>query len=317
MRKNYEWLNSYKPVITHTKPEMEMYDVMNGDARQEIKCLDHGFVALVDAMPRFVPMGRTADFAAVQAARTSYGQGTKQVSEDTGLTRYLVSHHHNTPIEMIEFKFHLSMPIFCCRQWVRHRTASLNEYSGRYSVMPDKFYRPDQIRGQNTINKQASEGLVDNLTASEFLLYLHDAEDLYQQYESLLKHGVSRELARIGLPVSLYTEFYWKIDLHNLLHFLQLRMESPHAQEEIRIYAGAILRLIEPIVPVIIKAFFDYRLNSISLSDPELAIIKELCTISLSNELISEQYKDSISKREMIEFLAKLDDLSTRSKLEN
>jgi len=315
MRKNYEWLNGYNPEVTHTKPEAVMYDVMYGDARQEIKCLDHGFVALIDVMPRLVPVGRTADSAAVQAARVSYGNGTKQVSDDTGLSRYLLSNDHNTPIEMIEFKFHLAMPLFICQQWLRHRTASVNQQSGRYSVMIDKFYRPEVVRGQSSTNKQGSSGIVGEEETRFYLDYLNRAEDLYYRYEQSIEDGVARELARIGLPASIYTELYWKLDLHNLLHFLRLRMDT-HAQEEIRVYAGAILRLIEPIVPVLIKAFFDYRLNSISFSDPELAIIKEICTISLSNELISEQYKDSISKREMIGFLTKLDDLSTRSKLE-
>ncbi|MFT3685354.1 MAG: FAD-dependent thymidylate synthase [Phycisphaerales bacterium] len=179
-------------------------DVMHGDARREIKVLDHGFVALVDAMPRLVPTGQTADQAIVQAARVSYGQGTKKVSEDRGLIRYLLRHRHTTPFEMVEFKFHISMPIFIVRQWIRHRTANVNEYSGRYSVMPDKFYRPtlDQIRKQSAANRQGGEqrfdvsgaNTDDAATAEAFDQFLADSEKLYERYIGLTEKGVSREL---------------------------------------------------------------------------------------------------------------------------
>src|SRR5262245_13320330 len=182
----------------------EVVDVMGGSARWEIKVHDHGLVALIDCMPRLVPAGKTADFAIVQAARVSYGQGTKAVQEDRGLIRYLARHRHTTPFEMIEFKFHHVMPIFIARQWIRHRTANVNEYSARYSIVPDRFYRPtvDNVRKQSTTNRQGGTEPIDEVTAQQFLSYLDDSERHYAEYERLLEHGVARELARIGLPLS-------------------------------------------------------------------------------------------------------------------
>ena len=251
--------------------EAEVADVMGGAARWEIKVHDHGLVALVDVMPRFAPAGKTADFAIVQAARVSYGQGTKQVNEDRGLIRYLARHRHTTPFEMVEFKFHHRMPIFVARQWIRHRTANVNEYSARYSVVPDKFYHPplENVRRQSVTNRQGGEEPMDEVTAVEFLKYLDKAESLYADYQRLIDKGVSRELARIGLPVSVYTEWYWKIDLHNLFHFLSLRMDS-HAQKEIRDYANAMFALIQPIVPIAAEAFLDYNFESLHLSRLEI-----------------------------------------------
>jgi len=267
--------------VPHESPHV---DVMGGSLRHEIKCLDHGFIALVDAMPRLVPQGQTADAAIVQAARVSYGQGTKKISEDRGLIRYLLRHRHTTPFEMVEFKFHVAMPIFIARQWIRHRTANVNEYSGRYSLMPDRFYRPsvDQVRKQSKSNRQGGEELFTNqpdspqeaLTAQEFLDYLAQSEKLYEQYTKLNEKGVSRELARIGLPVSLYTEWYWKCDLHNILRFLSLRMDS-HAQMEIRVFAQAMHDLIEPIVPITCEAFGDYEIDSVHLTKLELAALRD------------------------------------------
>src|SRR6478736_9560992 len=172
--------------------EGEVYDVMGGSARWEVKVHDHGLVALVDAMPRFAPVGKTADFAIVQAARVSYGAGTKQVNEDKGLIRYLLRHRHTTPLEMVEFKFHHVMPIFIARQWIRHRTANVNEYSARYSVLPDKFYRPsvENVRKQSMTNRQGGEEPIDAGTAQEFLDYLDRCEKQYEQYEQLLQKGV-------------------------------------------------------------------------------------------------------------------------------
>src|SRR5438067_1147837 len=154
--------------------EAETRDVMDGAARWEIKVDEHGLVALVDVMPRLAPIGKTADFAIVQAARVSYGEGTKQVNEDRGLIRYLARHRHTTPFEMVEFKFHHVMPIFVARQWIRHRTANVNEYSARYSVVQDRFYRPsiDNIRKQSATNRQGGEEPIDQATAQEFLAYL-------------------------------------------------------------------------------------------------------------------------------------------------
>ena len=252
-----------------------MVDVMGGSSRWDIKVHDHGFVSLVDCMPRMVPEGKTGDFAIVQAARVSYGQGTKQVSEDRGLVRYLMRHRHSTPFEMVEFKFHIAMPIFIARQWIRHRTANVNEYSARYSIMPDRFYRPDieNVRKQSKSNRQGGEGPIDAGTAEEFLKLLEGAEANYAKYLDLTERGVARELARAVLPVSVYTEWYWKCDLHNIFHFLSLRMD-PHAQIEIQDYAKAMYELIKPIVPVACEAFEDYRLNAMHLTGLEIDAIR-------------------------------------------
>src|ERR1043165_5773151 len=251
--------------IAFTKKAFEspVYDVMDGAARWEIKVHDHGLVALVDVMPRFAPVGKTADFAIVQAARVSYGEGTKHVNEDRGLIRYLARHRHTTPFEMVEFKFHHVMPIFVARQWIRHRTANVNEYSARYSVVRDRFYHPspENVRKQSASNRQGGTEIADEMTAREFLNWLDDVEKNYEKYEKLIDKGVTRELARIALPVSVYTEWYWKIDLHNLFHFLSLRMD-PHAQQEIQDYAWAMFALIQPIVPIAAEAFLDYNFGA-------------------------------------------------------
>jgi thymidylate synthase (FAD) len=262
--------------IERKKPEAPVYDVMGGDSRWEVKIHDHGLVALLDVMPRFAPVGKTSDFAIVQAARVSYGEGTKQVNEDRGLIRYLARHRHTTPFEMVEFKFHHVMPIFVARQWIRHRTANVNEYSARYSVVKDRFYRPslEGIRQQSKTNRQGGEGPADVSTAEDFLRYLEETEGAqYAGYEKALEGGIARELARIGLPLSVYTEWYWKIDLHNLFHFLSLRMD-PHAQQEIRDYANAMFALIQPIVPIAAEAFLDYRLNAVNLSGLEIEALR-------------------------------------------
>ena len=281
--------------IARTPAETPLVDVLGGSSRHEVRIHEHGFIALIDAMPRLVPQGQTADYAIVQAARVSYGQGTKKVNEDQGLIRYLMRHRHTTPFEMLEFKFHVSMPIFVARQWVRHRTANVNEYSGRYSIMPDTFYRPtvEEVRRQSKGNRQggeetfvqkATEGRGDGATkgadeeglrtASEFVEYLTQAESLYQRYAKLTEAGVSRELARIGLPVSVYTQWYWKCDLHNILRFLSLRMDA-HAQAEIRAYADAMGALLEPIVPVAMEAWRDYELEAVRLTRLEIEALRE------------------------------------------
>lgn len=274
--------------------ETPVEDVLGGAARREIRVHDHGLVALVDVMPRLVPRGKTADFAIVQAARVSYGEGTKQIHEDRGLIRYLARHRHTTPFEMVEFKFHHVMPIFVARQWIRHRTANVNEYSARYSVVPDRFYRPtaDYIRRQSQTNRQGGDEPVDAATASEFLAYLDKSESLYADYQKLLDKGVARELVRIALPASAYTEWYWKIDLHNLLHFLSLRMD-PHAQREIRDYATAMFELVRPVVPIAAEAFLDYNLGSLRLSKLECEAIR-------SGEPLRSE-----NKRELAEWEAK------------
>src|SRR5579862_2683234 len=178
--------------------EAEVYDIMGGSARWAAKVHDHGLVALLDVMPRLAPVGKTADFAIVQAARVSYGAGTKQVNEDRGLIRYLARHRHTTPFEMVEFKFHHVMPIFVARQWIRHRTANVNEYSARYSVVRDRYYQPsvDNVRKQSATNRQGGEEPIDPLTAEEFLQHLTRVESAYEDYQKLMDKGVARELAR-------------------------------------------------------------------------------------------------------------------------
>lgn len=286
-----------------------MVDVMGGASRWTIPLHEHGFVALVDAMPRLVPEGQSADQAVVQAARVSYGAGTKKVNEDRGLIRYLLRHEHTTPFEMVEFKFHVSMPIFVARQWIRHRTANVNEYSGRYSVMPDRFYRVgvDGVRKQSTSNRQGGEDVLNTgdpeelKTAQEFVEYLDHVEGLYKKYEHLIEQGVSRELARVGLPTSQFTQWYWKCDLHNILRFLKLRLD-PHAQQEIRDYAQAMHDLIVPIVPVTMEAWRDYHMQSMRLTRLEIDAIAGMASGG-TGELASD------NKREAAEWQAKREQL--------
>jgi thymidylate synthase (FAD) len=273
-------------IAIEKKPfEGEMYDVMGGSGRWDVKVHDHGLVSLVDVMPRMAPAGKTADFAIVQAARVSYGAGTKQVNEDRGLIRYLARHRHSTPFEMVEFKFHHVMPIFVARQWIRHRTANVNEYSARYSIVKDRFYHPtpDNVRKQSASNRQGGEEPADPATAQEFLAYLDRVEKDYEQYQAFIDKGVAREIARIALPASVYTEWYWKIDLHNLFHFLSLRMD-PHAQQEIRDYANAMYALIQPIVPIAAEAFVDYRLDSMHLTRLEIEAIRSGQPLATENK---------------------------------
>ncbi len=277
--------------------ESPTFDVMDGASRLEIKIHEHGLVALVDVMPRLVPVGQTADAAIVQSARVSYGQGTKKVSEDRGLIRYLLRHRHTTPFEMIEFKFHVVMPIFIARQWIRHRTANVNEYSARYSVVPDRFYKPslDNVRAQSKSNRQGGEQPVDVGTAQEFLGWLDELEQHYERYEKLLEKGVTRELARIGLPVNVYTEWYWKCDLHNTLHFLSLRMDA-HAQQEIRDFANAMYALIQPIVPITAEAFLDYRLEAMQLTRLEIEAIRTGQPLATDNKREQAEWEEKKAK---------------------
>ncbi len=305
--------------IERTPFESPTFDVMGGASRHQIRIHEHGFVALVDAMPRLVPVGQTADSAVVQAARVSYGQGTKKVNEDRGLIRYLLRHRHTTPFEMLEFKFHVAMPIFVARQWIRHRTANVNEYSARYSIVKDRFYKPglDEVRKQSVSNRQGGEERFkvqgrgaggegrgeeeaatfdEHRTAEEFLRYLDDAEKMYARYEALTEKGVSREMARIALPVSVYTEWYWKCDLHNILRFLSLRMDA-HAQEEIRVYADAMYALLEPIVPLTMEAFRDYELESVRLTRLEIEALRSgSATIQSENKREQAEWEEKRKK---------------------
>lgn len=270
---------------------------------KEIKVLDEGFVRLVDYMPSD---DDTADGAIVQAARVSYGSGTKTVRKDRGLIRYLIRNSHTTPLEMVEFKFHMKMPIFVARQFVRHRTASINEYSGRYSIMSGDMYIPekDRLTKQSKTNNQgSSDENVDFPTDVQSLI--KNANNLTRAtYNDLLENELTRELARGVLPVNQYTEWYWKIDLHNLFHFLNLRMDS-HSQYEARVYANAIAELVKPIVPLAWEAFEDYVLNANKISSEEIEILKELK--KNNEELFDNLVENSnLSKREKREFKDKL-----------
>ncbi len=236
-------------------------DALDLVPQKQIDCLDKGFVKLIDVMPRIIPDGGTCDYAIAQMARVSYGAGTKTVNEDKGLIRYLMRHSHTSPFEGIELKLHVKLPIFVARQMIRHRTCSLNEISGRYSIMKDEFYipSPDNIRKQSTTNKQGGDEPIDLELAKEYSEQIElMCDDSYKKYIEMLDAGVSREQARMLLPLNLYTEWYWKQDLHNLLHFLALRADS-HAQQEIRVYAEAIIQLITPLVPWTIEAWNDYH----------------------------------------------------------
>jgi thymidylate synthase (FAD) len=231
------------------------------------KVLDHGFVRLVDSMPR-----EDLDSSIVQSARVSYGDGTKTTRGDRGLIRYLLRHWHTTPFEMVDFKFHIKMPIYIARQHMRHRTASINELSARYSVVPREYYEPETIRGQSQVNHQGSEGVVevDKYITDKVSDHL---SNVFTTYEEMLEQGCCREQSRGILPQSTYTEFYWKINLHNLMHYLQLRMDS-HAQQEIREYANAMYKLIQPLVPLTMEAFMDFRVNGMYLTALEIEAIK-------------------------------------------
>ncbi len=261
---------------------------------KQINCLDKGFVRLVDVMGN--------DAAIVQAARVSYGEGTKTINEDRGLIRYLLRHKHTSPLEMVEFKFHIKIPIVLARQHIRHRTANVNEMSARYSVMKDEFYLPFAIRGQSDKNKQCSEGIVEHTHFSAALA--ETCYEAYNAYESAIEEGVSREMARMILPVNLYTEMYWKIDLHNLLHYIRLRNHS-HAQLEIRQYAKAMLELITPYVPLTVEAFNDYVVNARTFSAQEMDILWNIITYDTHIEAMIEAASAKLSKTEAREFMEK------------
>lgn len=268
----------------------------------EFPLLDQGFIRVIDYM------GDQA--AIVQMARVSYGEGTKAVSEDIGLIRYLMRHRHTSPFEGCEIKFHVKLPVFVARQWIRHRMASVNEYSARYSILKDEFYRipPEEVKAQSTTNKQGSEGVVDGGVAAAFTASLNEAaEDAFSDYLYMIEKGVSREQARIGLPLSMYTEWYWKIDLHNLMHFLALRMDH-HAQREIRVYADAMFQILKTWMPDVAMAFEDYRLNAVSLSGPVISAIRELLPVHANDAMFKEDLKLSllragITKREIGEVI--------------
>ena len=236
---------------------------------EAIKCLDKGFVRLVDSMG--------GDDAIVQAARVSYGQGTSKVSQDRGLIRYLMRHRHTTPFEMVEFKFHCKMPIFVARQWVRHRTANINEYSLRYSEARDEFYFPDpeHIQFQSALNKQGRSGEVPLELKQKVLDYFKKiSKRSFTMYQELNEAGIARELARSLLPVNIYTEWYWKNDLHNLLHFIGLRSDS-HAQYEIRVYSDAMTEFVKAVAPFAWEAYQDYVVHGMQFSRIEQTLVEK------------------------------------------
>jgi thymidylate synthase (FAD) len=274
---------------------------------EPLPVLDRGFIRVVDYMGD--------DAAVVQAARVSYGRGTRKVSEDQGLINYLMRHRHTTPFEMCEIKYHIKLPIFVARQWIRHRTANVNEYSARYSILDNEFYVPavEHLAAQATMNRQGREQVLDGAAAQRVLDLLRgDAERAYAGYAELLNEdaagapidparpALARELARINLSLGFYTQWYWKIDLHNLMHFLSLRAD-PHAQYEIRAYAEAMLGTLARWVPMTHAAFLEYRMNAVLVSATGLTVIRRL----LSGEHV-DRLSSGLSAREWRELMALL-----------
>lgn len=275
---------------------------------EQIPVLDHGFIRVVDYMGD--------DSAIVQAARVSYGKGTKQVSKDAGLIRYLMRHWHTTPFEMCELKLHVKLPMFVARQWIRHRTANVNEYSARYSVLDREFYIPNeaQLATQSTVNNQGRGETLTGEEAEQALKWLReDADRCYDHYQAMLnedqagntldedKKGLARELARMNLPVNAYTQWYWKIDLHNLFHFLHLRAD-PHAQYEIRVYADAIFEVVKKWLPIAAQAFEDYRMGAAHLSAQGVNVVSRM----LKGEEVTQE-NSGLSPREWRELMATLE----------
>lgn len=257
--------------------------------------LDHGFVRVIDYMGD--------DAAIVQAARVSYGAGTKHVQNDEGLIRYLMRHWHSTPFEMCEVKLHVKLPVFVARQWIRHRTANVNEYSARYSILDREFYipAPQNLAAQSTVNNQGRGEVLQGEEAARVLEMLKaDANRAYDHYEAMLsqdgQQGLARELARMNLPANIYTQWYWKVDLHNLFHFLRLRAD-PHAQFEIRVYAEAIAAAVKDWVPLAWAAFEDYRMGGVTLSAKAIDVLKR----RLKGETVTQE-TSGMSKGEWREF---------------
>ncbi|MEO0390930.1 MAG: FAD-dependent thymidylate synthase [Pseudomonadota bacterium] len=257
--------------------------------------LDHGFVRVIDYMGD--------DAAICQAARVSYGKGTKSVQNDEGLTRYLMRHWHSTPFEMCEIKLHVKLPVFVARQWIRHRTANVNEYSARYSILDREFYipEPDALAAQSVVNNQGRGAVLEGAEAARVLEILKsDSNRAYDHYEEMIsdegQSGLARELARMNLPANIYTQWYWKVDLHNLLHFLRLRAD-PHAQFEIRVYAELMCDLVKSWVPATYAAFEDYRLGGAVLSAKGLDAVKRM----LAGDEVTQE-TSGMSKGEWREF---------------
>jgi len=282
--------------VTSSELEKVLYEL--------IPVLDHGFIRVIDYMGD--------DSSIVQAARVSYGKGTKKVSTDEGLIRYLMRHRHSTPFEMCEIKYHIKLPIFIARQWIRHRTANVNEYSARYSILDKEFYVPakEQLATQSASNRQGRGDVLGDSQANEVLKILKDdATRTYSNYEIMLnerfdgtvidekKNGLARELARMNLTLNTYTQWYWKTDLLNLLNFLFLRSDD-HAQYEIRVYADKMLETAKKWVPITYEAFMDYRVGAAEISSKGIKVIKDL----ISGKKISIQ-QSGLSKREWNELM--------------
>ena len=285
-----------------TAPELEAV------LYRPIEVLDHGFIRVIDYMGD--------DSSIVQSARVSYGKGTKKISNDKGLIKYLMRHRHSTPFEMCEIKFHIKLPIFIARQWIRHRTANVNEYSARYSILDKEFYIPsaENLAAQSASNNQGrGDALTDDEASNVIQILKKDAEQTYSNYETLLnessegniidesKSGIARELARMNLTLNTYTQWYWKIDLNNLLHFLALRADD-HAQYEIRVYADAMLDIVKKWVPLTYEAFEDYRIGGTELSAKEVNLMRKL----LKGEKVSFE-EEGLSKREWSELQRKFE----------
>lgn len=278
--------------------------------------LDHGMVRMIDWMGD--------DNAIVQAARVSYGTGTETAKSDRGLIRYLMSHWHSTPFEMVEVKLHVKLPVFVARQWIRHRTANVNEYSARYSILDREFYipEPEQLAKQSVVNKQGRSELMTPEQSREIQEWMiRESNKAYDGYLDVMKpeengghYGLARELARMNLPTNIYTQWYWKTDLHNLLHFLRLRAD-PHAQYEIRVYAEQICNLIRPWVPHSFEAFEDYRMNAKQFSAQEMEFLRKMIPDEMkevfwhdASALLADgrEATDLLNPREAREFLTKL-----------
>ncbi len=275
---------------------------------QPLPVLDHGFVRVIDYMGD--------DAAVVQAARVSYGKGTKKVNEDAGLIKYLMRHWHSTPFEMCEIKYHVKLPIFVARQWIRHRTANVNEYSARYSILDKEFYIPaaENLAAQSASNRQGRGETLNPQQAKQVLdLLREDSEKCYRGYQEMLnedesgnvidpnKQGLARELARMNLNLNYYTQWYWKTDLHNLMNFLRLRADA-HAQYEIRVYADAMLETLKRWTPLTYAAYQEYRAGAAHISATGLAIIKRM----LNGEKVTQE-TSGLSKREWAELMVMLD----------
>ena len=258
--------------------------------------LDHGFIRVIDYMGD--------DAAITQAARVSYGKGTKSVQNDEGLIRYLMRHWHSTPFEMCEIKLHVKLPVFVARQWIRHRTANVNEYSARYSILDREFYipAPEHVNAQSEVNNQGRGGVLEGEEAARVLEILKaDSARCYDNYEAMIsqngQEGLARELARMNLPANIYTQWYWKVDLHNLFHFLRLRADS-HAQYEIRVYADELCKVVADWVPFAYRAFEDYRMGAVSLSAQMVDVMRRM----LKGEDVTQE-TSGLSAREWREFM--------------